>query len=187
MPKLLLIDGYSLLYRAFFSSPPFSTSAGEPTGALYGFIRMVTKLLDENQPDYAVVAIDAPGGTFRHDADDTYKANRQETPSDLKLQQRRLHELLDGLSIPHYEHVGFEADDVIGTLAARGSAHGEEVIIFTGDGDYLQLVDENIKVFLTRKGVSDLEAYDVAAVEKRYGFAPKLVADFKGLKGDASD
>ncbi len=187
MSKLLLIDGYSLLYRAFFSSPPFSTSSGEPTGALYGFIRMVTKLLDENQPDYAVVAIDAPGGTFRHEADATYKANRSDTPDDLRIQQKRLHELLDGLSIPHYEHIGFEADDVIGTLATRGSAHGQEVTIFTGDGDYLQLVDENIKVFLTRKGVSDLEAYDPAAIQKRFGFEATLLPDFKGLKGDASD
>ncbi|MBW3635391.1 MAG: hypothetical protein KY445_02855, partial [Armatimonadetes bacterium] len=187
MPKLLLVDGYSLLYRAFFSSPPFSTQAGEPTGALYGFIRMVTRLLDENQPDYAVVAIDAPGGTFRHDADETYKANRSVTPDDLKIQQKLVRELLDGLSIPRYEHVGFEADDVIGTLASRGASRGEEVIIVTGDGDYLQLVEDKVRVLLTRKGVSDLETYDEAAVQARYGFAPKLVADFKGLKGDASD
>jgi DNA polymerase-1 len=187
MPKLLLVDGYSLLFRAFFSSPPFSTKAGEPTGALYGFIRMVMKLLDENSPDFAVVAIDAPGGTFRHVQDETYKANRAETPDDLRKQQKLLHELLDGLSIPHYEHVGFEADDVIGTLATRGSAHGEEVIIFTGDGDYLQLVDENISVFLTRKGVSDLEAYNPEAIQKRFGFEAKLLPDFKGLKGDTSD
>ncbi len=187
MSKLLLIDGYSLLFRAFFSSPPFSTAAGEPTGALYGFIRMVTRLLDENNPDFAVVAIDAPGGTFRHDADATYKANRSDAPDDLKKQQKLVRELLDGLSIPRYEHIGFEADDVIGTLAKRGEAHGQSVIIFTGDGDYLQLVDENIQVFLTRKGVSDLEAYDPAAIEKRFGFVAALLPDFKGLKGDASD
>ncbi|PQV63662.1 DNA polymerase I [Abditibacterium utsteinense] len=187
MSKLLLIDCYSLLFRAFFSSPPFSTAAGEPTGALYGFIRMVTRLLDENQPDFAVVAIDAPGGTFRHEADETYKANRSETPSDLKVQQKLVRELLDGLSIPRYEHAGFEADDIIGTLAKRGEAHGQEVVIFTGDGDYLQLVDENIQVFLTRKGVSDLEAYNPAAIQARFGFEAALLPDFKGLKGDASD
>ena len=187
MSKLLLIDGYSLLFRAFFSSPPFSTAAGEPTGALYGFIRMVTKLLDENQPDYAVVAIDAPGGTFRHEADATYKANRSDTPDDLKIQQKLVRELLDGLSIPRYEHAGFEADDIIGTLAKRGEAHGQSVVIFTGDGDYLQLVDGNIQVFLTRKGVSDLEAYNPAAIQARFGFEAALLPDFKGLKGDASD
>jgi DNA polymerase-1 len=187
MSKLLLVDGYSLLYRAFFSSPPFSTQAGEPTGALYGFIRMVTRLLDDYTPDFAVVAIDAPGGTFRHEADETYKANRSVTPDDLKIQQKLVRELLDGLSIPRYEHIGFEADDVIGTLACRGASRGEEVIIVTGDGDYLQLVEDNVRVLLTRKGVSDLETYETAAVQARYGFAPKLVADFKGLKGDASD
>ncbi|RYG70706.1 DNA polymerase I [bacterium] len=187
MSKLLLVDGYSLLFRAFFSSPPFATKAGEPTGALYGFIRMVMKLLDENSPDYAVVAIDAPGNTFRHDSDENYKANRSETPPDLRSQQKLLHELLDGLSIPHYEHVGFEADDVIGTLATRGSAHGQEVIIFTGDGDYLQLVDENVSVFLTRRGVTDLEAYNPAAIMARFGFEAKQLPDFKGLKGDTSD
>jgi DNA polymerase-1 len=187
MPKLLLIDGYSLLYRAFYSSPPFATKAGEPTGALYGFIRMVTRLLDENAPDFAVVALDPPGGTFRHDADSTYKANRSETPDDLKIQQKLVRELLDGLSIPRYEHDGFEADDVIGTLAKTGAAKGEDVIIVTGDGDQLQIADEAIRVLLTRKGVSDLDSYGPKEVEARYGFAPKYVPDFKGLKGDASD
>ena len=187
MSKLLLIDCYSLLFRAFFSSPPFSTKAGEPTGALYGFARMVTSLLDEHQPDYAVVAIDAPGGTFRHDADDTYKANRGDAPDDLKAQQKLVRELLDGLSIPRYEHQGFEADDVIGTLAKRGEAHGQKVIVVTGDGDLLQLVDPNITVMLTRRGVSDLDVYDPAAVLERYQFEAARVPDYKGLKGDSSD
>ena len=187
MSKLLLIDGYSLLYRAFFSSPPFSTSAGEPTGALYGFVRMVTRLLDENAPDYAVVAFDPPGGTFRHEADATYKAQRADAPDDLKIQQRLVRELLDGLSIPRYEHKGFEADDVIGTLAKHGEADGHDVLIITGDGDQLQLATDKVQVLLTRKGVSDLEAYHPAEVVARYGFEPKYVPDFKGLKGDASD
>ncbi|BCM91710.1 DNA polymerase I [Abditibacteriota bacterium] len=187
MSKLLLIDGYSLLYRAFFSSPPFSTSAGEPTGALYGFVRMVTRLLDENAPDYVVVAFDPPGGTFRHEADATYKAQRSDAPDDLKIQQRLVRELLDGLSIPRYEHKGFEADDVIGTLAKRGEEDGHDVLIITGDGDQLQLATERVQVLLTRKGVSELEAYKPAEVVARYGFEPKYVPDFKGLKGDASD
>ena len=187
MSKLLLIDCYSLLFRAFFSSPPFSTKAGEPTGALYGFARMVTSLLDEHQPDYVVVAIDAPGGTFRHDADDSYKANRSDTPDDLKIQQKLVREMLDGLSIPRYEHSGFEADDVIGTFAKRGESHGQKVIVVTGDGDMLQLVDPNITVMLTKRGVSDLDVYDPAAVVKRYEFEAARVPDYKGLKGDASD
>ncbi len=187
MSKLLLIDGYSLLYRAFFSSPPFSTSRGEPTGALYGFIRMVTRLLDENAPDYVVVAFDPPGGTFRHEADATYKAQRSDAPDDLKIQQRLVRELLDGLSIPRYEHKGFEADDVIGTLAKMGEERGQDVLIVTGDGDQLQLATDRVQVLLTRKGVSELEAYHPAQVVARYGFEPKYVPDFKGLKGDASD
>ncbi len=187
MSKLLLIDGYSLLYRAFFSSPPFSTSRGEPTGALYGFVRMVTRLLDENAPDYVVVAFDPPGGTFRHEADATYKAQRSDAPDDLKIQQRLVRELLDGLSIPRYEHKGFEGDDVIGTLAKMGEERGQEVIIITGDGDQLQLATEQVTVMLTRKGVSELEVYGPAEVVARYGFEPKYVPDFKGLKGDASD
>ena len=187
MSKLLLIDCYSLLFRAFFSSPPFSTSAGEPTGALYGFARMVTTLLDEHNPDYVAVAIDAPGGTFRHEADETYKANRNDTPSDLKIQQKLVREMLDGLGIPRYEHAGFEADDIIGTLAKTGAAHGQEVIIVSGDGDMLQLVDPKITVMLTKRGVSDLDIYDPAAVVKRYEFEAARVPDFKGLKGDASD
>ena len=187
MSKLLLIDCYSLLFRAFFSSPPFSTSSGEPTGALYGFARMVTTLLDEHNPDYVAVAIDAPGGTFRHEADENYKANRNDTPGDLKIQQKLVREMLDGLGIPRYEHAGFEADDIIGTLAVTGAAHGQEVIIVSGDGDMLQLVDPKITVMLTKRGVSDLDVYDPAAVLKRYEFEAARVPDFKGLKGDASD
>ena len=187
MSKLLLIDCYSLLFRAFFSSPPFSTAAGEPTGALYGFARMVITLLDEHNPDYVAVAIDAPGGTFRHEADETYKANRNDTPGDLKIQQKLVREMLDGLGIPRYEHKGFEADDIIGTLAKTGAAHGQEVIVVTGDGDMLQLVDPKITVMLTKRGVSDLDIYDPAAVTKRYEFEAARVPDFKGLKGDASD
>ena len=187
MSKLLLIDCYSLLFRAFFSSPPFSTKAGEPTGALYGFARMVTSLLDEHQPDYVVVAIDAPGGTFRHDADDSYKANRGDAPGDLKIQQKLVREMLDGLGVPRYEHPGFEADDVIGTFAKRGESHGQKVIIVSGDGDMLQLVDPNITVMLTKRGVSDLDVYDPDAVVQRYEFEAARVPDYKGLKGDASD
>ena len=187
MSKLLLIDCYSLLFRAFFSSPPFSTSAGEPTGALYGFARMVTALLDEHNPDYVVVAIDAPGGTFRHQADETYKANRNDTPGDLKIQQKLVREMLDGLGVPRYEHAGFEADDIIGTLAKTGEGQGQKVIVVTGDGDMLQLVDDNIQVMLTKRGVSDLDAYNPAAVVERYGFEAARVPDYKGLKGDASD
>jgi DNA polymerase-1 len=185
--KLLLIDGYSLLYRAFFSSPPLNTKDGQPTGALYGFLRMVYRLLDEAQPDYLVVALDASAPTFRHQADASYKANRGAKPDDLAAQTARVRELLDGLSLPHYEHAGFEADDILGTLAREASGEGHDVTIVTGDGDALQLAAEKVQVMLTRRGVSDLECYTPAAVRDRYGFDPALLPDFKGLRGDSSD
>ncbi len=185
--KLLLIDGYSLLYRAFFSSPPLTTKDKQPTGALYGFIRMVLNLLDEVQPECALVALDAHGPTFRHDSFEAYKANRSATPDDLQAQTARVRDLLKGLSIPYYEHVGFEADDILGTLSHLGAKRGDEVIIVTGDGDSLQLVNERVAVKLTRRGVSDLDTYTPQAVQERYGFGPELVPDYKGLRGDTSD
>lgn len=187
MSKLLLVDGYSLLYRAYYSSPPLSTKAGLPTGALYGFIRMVIRLLDEQKPDYAVVALDPHGPTFRHDADATYKANRSETPDDLRQQQARVREMLDGFSISRYERQGFEADDVLGTLAARGAEQGQQVVVVTGDGDSLQLAASAVQILLTRKGVTDLDSYGPEQVMTRFGFRPGLLPDFKGLKGDTSD
>jgi DNA polymerase-1 len=185
--KLLLIDGYSLLYRAFFSSPPLTTKDKQPTGALYGFIRMVLNLLDEVQPECALVALDAHGPTFRHDSFEAYKANRSATPDDLQAQTARVRDLLKGLSIPYYEHVGFEADDILGTLSHLGAERGDEVIIVTGDGDSLQLVNDRVSVKLTRRGVSDLDTYTPQAVQERYGFGPELVPDYKGLRGDTSD
>lgn len=185
--KLLLIDGYSLLFRAYFSSPPLTTKKGEPTGALFGFLKMVLRLLDEARPDYALVALDSHAPTFRHDADATYKANRPEAPDDMKIQARRVRPVLDGLSIPHYEHDGFEADDIIGTLAFHGPEQGCEVTIVTGDGDALQLVTDKVRVLLTRKGVSDLQQYSPDGVRERFGFSPELLPDYKGLRGDASD
>jgi len=185
--KLLLVDGYSLLYRAFFSSPPLTTKDKQPTGALYGFIRMVLNLLDEVQPECALVALDAHGPTFRHDSFEAYKANRSATPDDLQAQTARVRDLLKGLSIPYYEHVGFEADDILGTLSHLGAQRGDEVIIVTGDGDSLQLVNEQVSVKLTRRGVSDLDTYTPQTVQERYGFGPELVPDYKGLRGDTSD
>jgi DNA polymerase I len=185
--KLLLIDGYSLLFRAYFSSPPFTTKSGEPTGALFGFLKMVFNLLDEARPDYALVALDAHAPTFRHDADATYKANRPEAPDDMKQQAQRVRPVLEALSIPFYEHAGFEADDIIGTLAAHGPCQGCDVTIVTGDGDALQLVRDNVRVLLTRKGVSDLQAYSPDGVRERFGFGPELLPDYKGLRGDTSD
>ncbi len=185
--KLLLVDGYSLLYRAFFSSPPLTTREGQPTGALYGFTRMLLRLLDENQPEYALVALDASGPTFRHDSFADYKANRSAAPDDLKIQAKLARELLDGLSIARYEHQGFEGDDVLGTLARIGTERGLDVTIVTGDGDALQLVSERVSVMLTRRGVSELDCFTPEAVQTKYQFVPTLLPDYKGLRGDTSD
>lgn len=185
--KLLLVDGYSLLYRAYFSSPPLTTREGKPTGAIYGFSRMLVNLLDEYKPEYALVALDAHGPTFRHEADVNYKANRPDMPDDLRIQTGLAREMLTGLSIAHYEHVGFEADDIIGTLSHIGAEKGLEVIIVTGDGDSLQLVNEHVSALLTRRGVSDLSCYTPEKVQEKFGFGPLLVPDFKGLRGDTSD
>jgi DNA polymerase-1 len=185
--KILLIDGYSLLYRAFFSSPPFTTKAGEPTGALFGFSKMVLRLLDEMAPTHVLVAMDGGGPTFRHDTDATYKAGRAEMPSDLHIQTALVREMMTGLSIPFTEHAGFEADDILGTMSRIATERELEVTIVTGDGDALQLVDDRISVMLTRRGVSDLECYTPAAIQERFGFEAKLIPDYKGLRGDSSD
>jgi DNA polymerase-1 len=185
--KLLLIDGYSLLFRAYFSSPPLTTRDGRATGALYSFTRMVLRLLDDARPEYALIAFDAHGPTFRHDADATYKAHRPEAPDDLREQLGAVRELMDGLSIPHYEHSGYEADDILGTLARLGSERGLDVTIVTGDGDALQLASEKVSVMLTRRGVSELDCYTPAEVREKFGFDPQLVPDYKGLRGDSSD
>ncbi len=185
--KLLLIDGYSLLFRAYFSSPPLTTRDGRSTGALYSFTRMILRLLDDTQPEYALIAFDAKGPTFRHDADSTYKANRPDAPDDLREQLGAVRDLMDGFSIPHYDHAGFEADDILGTLAKMGADEGLDVTIVTGDGDALQLASDKVSVMLTRRGVSELDCYTPKEVHDKFGFGPELVPDYKGLRGDSSD
>ncbi len=185
--NILLVDGYSLLYRAFFSSPPFTTRAGEPTGALFGFAKMVLRLIDERAPSHLLVAMDAHGPTFRHDSDATYKAGRPDMHDDLRRQTALVREMMLGLSIPFYEHAGFEADDILGTMSRVAGDQEFEVAIVTGDGDALQLVDERVSVMLTRRGVSDLECYTPAAIQERFHFEAPLIPDYKGLRGDSSD
>jgi DNA polymerase-1 len=185
--KFLLVDGYSLLYRAFFSSPPLTTREGTPTGALYGFSRMLLRLFDEYEPDFALVAMESHGPGVREEKNADYKANRAAAPDDLKTQMRLSRDLLDGLSIARYQHEGYEGDDVMGTLARRGEERGLDVIIVTGDNDLLQMADEKTSILLTRRGVSDLDCFTPGAVQAKYGFGPLLVPDFKGLRGDTSD
>ncbi len=184
---LLLVDGHSLVYRAFFAMPALTNSRGEVTNAAYGFTSMLLKALGDHRPTHAVAAFDPPGRTFRHDQDASYKAGRKPTPDDLIPQFPWCREVVEALGIPIIEVPTFEADDVIGTLSGQGERAGLDVIIVTGDLDALQLVTDRVRVFANRRGISDTIVYDVERVYERYGFAPRLVVDFKALRGDVSD
>jgi DNA polymerase-1 len=185
--RFVVIDGYSLLYRAFFATKYLSTSDGRPTNALFGFTNMLFNLLEKLKPHTVVVALDAPGNTFRHDDFAEYKGTRKETADELKVQLRDARELIAALGIPSLEVTGFEADDVVGTLARMATAEGFDTTIVTGDLDSLQLVTDRVSVLTPKTGVTDTVTYNPDAVKERYGFGPEFVPDFKALKGDTSD
>lgn len=185
--RLVVIDGYALLYRAFFATRYMSTTDGRPTNALYGFTAMLFVILDKVKPDAIVVALDAPGKTFRHADYDQYKATRRETQDELKVQLVAARELIDDLGIPTKELVGFEADDVVGTISKQAEDKGYFTTIVTGDLDSLQLVDECVSVLSPKLGVTETVLYGPAEVVERYGFGPAFIPDFKALKGDTSD
>lgn len=185
---LLLVDGNSLAYRAFFALPEtITTSEGFPTNALYGLAAMMVKMLSEEHPGRVVVAWDPPGGTFRNDLYDDYKAGRRETPDLLREQKRLFRPLMEAFGFVNAELAGYEADDVIGTLARRAAEAGDRVTILTGDRDALQLVGERVTVLATGRGVTDVTRYTPEAVRARYGVGPELMVDFRGLVGDPSD
>jgi len=184
--RLVAIDGNSLLYRAFFAMRYLSTSDGTPTNAIYGLTTMLLKVLDE-KPDYIVVAFDTPKPTFRHKEYDQYKAHRKAPPDELIAQAPVARELIRAFNIPVIEIEGYEADDIIGALVTQAREHGVSSQIVTGDLDALQLVNDDVSVMTTVKGVSDIVVYDPKAVQDRFGLRPDQMADFKGLKGDPSD
>ena len=185
--KLVVIDGYSLLFRAFFGARYMSTTDGRPTNALFGFVSMLFYLLEKERPESVLVALDAPGKTFRDAEFAEYKAGRSETADELKVQLAQSRDLFAAFGIPSIELVGYEADDVIGTITREAEKNGYEAIIVTGDLDSLQLVDECVSVMTTRTGVTDVVKYTPAEVHERYGFGPELVPDYKALVGDSSD
>jgi DNA polymerase-1 len=191
MPKLLLLDGHSLAYRAFFALPAdLATKNGTVTNAVYGFTSMLTKVLADEQPDYITVAFDAPGGsTYRYDLDPDYKANRKETPDLFRSQLPLIHEVLEALEITQLEIPGVEADDVIATLATSAAESAIDVVIVTGDRDSYQLVrDPHIKVLYNKRGVSDYALYDEAGIAERcLGVTPAQYLDYASLRGDTSD
>ena len=187
--RLVILDTHAILHRAYHALPDFSSSKGEPTGALYGLLSMLVKIINDLRPDYIVAATDLPGGTFRDAAYEHYKAGRAETQDDLVAQIKKTPGVLEAFGIPVYSAKGFEADDVIGTIVELVKKKKDlEVIIASGDKDALQLIEgARVRVFTMGKGLSDTVMYDEAAVNARYGFGPATVVDLKGIAGDPSD
>ncbi len=187
--KVLLIDGHSMAYRAFFALPAenFTTAQGQHTNAIYGFATMLISLLKDEKPTHVAVAFDVSRKTFRTEIFPEYKANRAKTPDEFRSQMSYLHELVTGFGITQFELEGYEADDIIATITKRAESEGEEVLICTGDRDSFQLVSENTTVLYPKRGVSELARMTPDAVIEKYGMTPAQYPDFAALRGDPSD
>lgn len=186
MAKLILVDGNSLVHRAYHALPPLNNAKGEPTHATYGFTSMLLNVLASEKPDYVVVCFDV-GRTFRHEESPSYKANRPPMPEDLAVQMKRVRELVDALGFATAQLEGYEADDLLGTLARQAAEKGIECLIVTGDTDTLQLVNPHVRVLTSKGRFSDTIIYDEDMVRQRYELEPSQLADLRGLKGDATD
>jgi len=189
MKRLLLIDANSLVYRSYFALPPFTGPDNEPTGAIYGLSSILLKIFRENKPDYAAAAYDRPEPTFRKKEFKEYKITRPPAPNDLIRQLQESQTLFKLFGIRSFEAPGFEADDIIATLARKFEDENElRIVILSGDLDSLQLVKtDRVVVWVPQKGVSNLAVYDEPAVLKRFGVGPSQMPDYKGLVGDKSD
>lgn len=187
MKRFVIIDGNSLLFRAFFAMREMVTRDGIYTQGVFAFINMLNKILEDYHPDYIAVAFDMKAPTFRHTAYPEYKAGRLKTPMELLSQIPLMQEVLQAMNITVLEKEGFEADDLIGTMTAKAADAGLESLIITGDKDALQLVSENTYVVLNRKGMTDFDLYDLEKMQERYGLTPQEFIDLKGLMGDKSD
>ncbi|MDF1507000.1 DNA polymerase I [Robertmurraya sp. DFI.2.37] len=185
--KLVLIDGNSIAYRAFFALPLLNNDKGIHTNAVYGFTMMLMKILEEEKPSHIMVAFDAGKTTFRHKTFSEYKGGRQKTPPELSEQFPYIRELLDAYRIPRYELENFEADDIIGTLSLKAEQDGFNVKVISGDKDLTQLSSEKTTVAITRKGITDIEEYTPKHIMEKYGLTPEQIIDMKGLMGDSSD
>ncbi len=190
-PRLVILDSHGILFRAFFafanSDRPLMTSKGELTFATHGYAETLIRVLDILKPTHICAAWDFGGPTFRHEASEAYKATRRKTPSELLVQMKRVREMLEAFNIPIYELKGFEADDVAGTIAEQVAATGLEVYIATLDTDLVQLIGPNVKLFMFRPYQRDTVEYDEPKAAEKWGFSPKLMIDYKALKGDTSD
>ena len=187
--RLLLIDGHSMAYRAFYALPAenFTTASGQHTNAIYGFATMLLSLLSSEKPTHVAVAFDVSRKTFRSEIFPEYKANRAKTPDEFRSQMSYLHELVSAFGITQFEVEGFEADDVIATITKRAEKEGAEVFICTGDRDSFQLVNDKTTVLYPKRGVSDLARMTPEAVQEKYGMSPAQYPDFAALRGDPSD
>lgn len=187
--RLVLLDSHAILHRAYHALPDFASKKGEPTGALYGLIAMLIKIIEDLKPDYIVACYDLPGPTYRHEAYKNYKAQRKELDSDLATQINRSRDIFKAFDIPIYDKPGFEADDMLGTIVEEMKDRRDiEVVIASGDMDTMQLIEgKKVLVYTLKKGIKDTIIYDEKAVKERFGFGPKLLPDYKGLRGDPSD
>ena len=188
MERLMLLDGYGLVYRGYFALPPLTTSRGDLVNGVFGFCSIVLRGFQDLQPDYVAVSFDLPGPTFRHEQYADYKATRVKMPDDLRDQFPKVREVVKALRIPVYEMPGFEADDVIGTITRQMEANETiETTIVTVDLDMLQLVTPRTRLMTTRSGVDNTVMYDVARIDERFGLRPDQMIDYKALKGDPTD
>jgi DNA polymerase-1 len=191
MSKLVLIDGNAILHRAYHAIPRLTAKGGEPINAVYGFVSMLLRIIQDLKPTHIAVAFDRKEPTFRHIEYKAYQAQRPVMHEDLSSQFEKTRKVLDAIGIPTFSLAGYEADDIIGTLAsyAAKSKHKriEEVVIVTGDRDILQLVTDKVKVYLPIKGLSESKLMGINDVKEKMGVEPKLIPDYKALVGDPSD
>ncbi len=187
--RIVLLDTHAIIHRAYHALPEFTGPTGQPTGALYGLLAMLLKIMADLKPEYIAACYDLAGPTIRHEAYEDYKGTRAKTDDALIAQLNEAHHLFDAFNIPIYSRAGFEADDLLGTIAHELAAHeGVDVIIASGDMDTLQLVDDaRVRVYTLKKGINDTILYDAHTVKERFGFGPELIPDYKGLRGDPSD
>ncbi len=187
MSKLILVDGNAILHRAYHALPSLTTKRGEPINAVYGFISMLLRVIQDLKPTHIVVAFDRKEPTFRHEEYEDYQAHRPETDKNLISQFGKAKRVIDAFGIPYYDKAGFEADDVIGTLAKQAEKRLKEIVIVTGDKDILQLVTKKTKVYLPVRGLSDAKLMEAKDVVEKMGVKPEQVDDYKALVGDPSD
>ncbi len=191
--RLVLLDAHAIIHRAYHALPDFATSRGEPTGALYGLVTMILRIASDLKPDYIVACYDLPQKTFRHEVYEAYKGTRSKTDDRLVSQLEQSRQVIEALGIPIYDCPGFEADDMLGTIVeqltkGKNKQKDLDIIIASGDMDTMQLiVDDTVQVFTLKKGITETVLFNEQAVLDRYGFAPALIADYKGLRGDPSD